>query len=705
MFDYENLRVIFSFDGVYLFAGALLLGVWTFFYYRKTLPPVSKSLRISLMFLRFSALFLILLLFFNPKAEYETTTEIKPRIDFFIDNSASIAVEDSSRTVEKLRNFIRKIEAAKNFSAHVFFFDNSLQEPRREISTALNPKGAKTNLSNVFDKIIEDEDSLSSAVLVSDGVITSGENPAKKLREITVPVHVLALGNPETPPDIEIKKLSVNSVLYKRRAAPVQVTVFAKGDFKPRKTVIKLFENNRLKLQKSVEVVSGEVKKIEFQYVPQTTGKKRLSVKIDKIPDEKNTLDNKKSVSVEVLDKRKNILVVSDNPDFDITFIKQAIRSDTNFTVNDAIFFANTKSPDLARLREKLRITKAVFFIGYPAPGYNRKVFSVFRTALKSGLPYYLQIGKRTDIMAARELTSAFELTNKKIKETKIQPLVVNSSAPFFEGISFDNKTVSDLPPINAITNGLKFSPIFSVLLESALNGESLNKPLALYSNENGRKFIMLVDNVWKWKLQNSSPGNFDKFFVNIAKWLTSANNKRLFKLFTEKNFYEQTEGITIEAEVYNEFLEPVENAKITAKLISQNGREKELVFKEAGNGIYNAQLINLPPGSYTVYAETSVDGKSFSSSVNFDVIAVNVEKITAHRNTEFLKKIANETKGEYFDFDNYDDLLAYLSQNGNKEVIGKKHIFVFFPRQEFLFFIIFLFTLEWILRKRKGLL
>ena len=80
-----------------LFILAIIAGVATYYYYIKTIPPVSDKIRILLGLLRGSALFFILSLFFSPQLKLVWQNEEKPEIVFVIDRSASMGIADSNK--------------------------------------------------------------------------------------------------------------------------------------------------------------------------------------------------------------------------------------------------------------------------------------------------------------------------------------------------------------------------------------------------------------------------------------------------------------------------------------------------------------------------------------------------------------------------------------------------------------------------------
>ncbi len=707
MREAENLRFVFSFDTFWLFLGAVLIAASVYFYYKRTLPPLSLPWRIVFILLRFSALFSILLLFFAPKAEYKTTHLKKPRMVWFFDNSVSIMLSEEKDISEKLSEFARKLLLEdNNFENEIYLFGDSVKRVSPAKFVQINIRQRKTNLENVIKKILEFEDSVSAVTIITDGAITNGANPVPLLKEITVPVNILALGEKNPPPNIEIKSVKTNSIAYVGAKVPVETTVFAEGGFDAQNKTLLLFENGKQIDKKIIEIEPGKAAKVKFFYTPKKKGKVKLTVKIKGLADERNLLDNEKSANIEILEKRKNILLVSDNPNYDVTFVKQAILSDTNFTVSEAIFFSKEKQPAPHEIAQAIKNSKAVFFVGFPSIIRESGITKLFSDAIANGKPYFIELTENVNFSELRKITKAtrFEISGEP-KTAEAQVAATETPSPFFEGIGEKEALANSLPPITLITNSISYPKYFSSFLQASINGIPINNAAGLYGTTGqSRSVILLASNIWRWKLQNPDAGTFDKFIVNITKWLTANPRKKQFVLRINKNVFAQTDEIEITAQTYNEFLEATNEAKISAFLTSGNFT-KEIFFEPRNNGIFSAKLKNVFPGNYRLNAEAAINGKKIKASVSFKVTETDVEKSMAKRNTFLLKKIAAETRGKYSEFADKNLLLEKLRKEFGTEKIGKKHNFIFFPRQEFLFFIILLFTFEWILRKRKGLL
>ena len=126
---------------------AIIAGVYTFYYYKKTVPPVSNRLKIFLGLLRSISTFLILSLFFSPQLKLVWQNESKPQIVMAVDKSASMNItEDNQQRFAKatsISNFIQD-EIKNTNEVHTYFFD--IDTTSINDSITINPLSLKLPL-------------------------------------------------------------------------------------------------------------------------------------------------------------------------------------------------------------------------------------------------------------------------------------------------------------------------------------------------------------------------------------------------------------------------------------------------------------------------------------------------------------------------------------------------------------------------------
>ena len=112
MFGFEKIDLGFSFNSIFFFIGLIILAAYSFYVYRFTLPPVSKTKRILLIFLRSLALVLLLFIFFEPVLTLTKKNILTPINLFFFDNSKSITIDDVTNRREEIKSLIEQTKSA-----------------------------------------------------------------------------------------------------------------------------------------------------------------------------------------------------------------------------------------------------------------------------------------------------------------------------------------------------------------------------------------------------------------------------------------------------------------------------------------------------------------------------------------------------------------------------------------------------------------
>src|SRR3990170_6701607 len=104
MFGYEEINLQLSYSSLYFFIALILIGIYAFYVYRFTIPPVSRFKKILLVSLRTLALLTILFIFFEPVLSFTKKLILEPVNLIFIDNSRSVRIDDGTDRMNKVMN-------------------------------------------------------------------------------------------------------------------------------------------------------------------------------------------------------------------------------------------------------------------------------------------------------------------------------------------------------------------------------------------------------------------------------------------------------------------------------------------------------------------------------------------------------------------------------------------------------------------------
>ncbi len=708
MFGAENFSFSFSAGAGWIILGTLILLGFSIYYYRFTIPPVSSKLKTLLILLRFIALVSIFILLFAPELFLVKTLQVKPLNVVFVDNSNSMVRNDSIKTRERILSLLNDFQSAKNFDSKILLFDKSVNEVNLFSSDSLRFNGKATNYERLFNKIENVEDSASNIIIISDGNPTEGSVPTNFSEKISTPIFTVGVGDSILPPNVELGHIVTNHTVYKGEKTFVDVAVLSSG-IKSETGFVSLYLNGRFVEKKKILFTSDGFVKIRLSYKPVRIGINSLRIAVGKSESEKNFSDNIKQLYVRVLKKKKNVLLLTSSPDFDFEFIKRALLSDSNLVVKDFVKYSDKQSVSFGAIKQNVDSSDVLFLINFPTHETSEKIWSIVSAAIKNGKPFYLQVTAEADLSRISQLREELPFRFKSFTKSYFpaQPAVVMKADPIFSSSGIYSEDIwNNLSPVDYVKTNISISSAASTLLEIKKGNKRLNFPLLISAASPVKSFTLFADGIWKWKLKTdlNQIGFFDSFFVNSVKWLTNRKNEGRVKVYLSKSAYKKNESVFITAEVFDKLFNHSENAEVTG-IISNGEFRSKIIFRGRNRGLYETSVSNIPVGKYNVKVKAKIGDEVVSGKAKFSVERFDAEKINNPMNKNYLFTISNETGGKFYNIENAKKLVNTLDDESKVRVKKKIEEVDLFPSDYLLIFIIFTFSVEWILRKRKSLM
>lgn len=176
---------------------------------------------------------------------------------------------------------------------------------------------------------------------------------------------------------------------------------------------------------------------------------------------------------------------------------------------------------------------------------------------------------------------------------------------------------------------------------------------------------------------------------------------------FARRRIFAGSEAVEFTAQVYDENYRPMENAEVSLS-VSQKGQASQLTLTSLGNGRFEGAYDPLPEGDYTYTAQAVAGGQRVSEERgSFSVGGLNAEFQETRANKLILQQIAARTGGQYYDPQGLQRLLkdvAALPNFRQRDVSVAKQ-FELWNKSWMLAAVVALFSIEWFLRKRNGML
>jgi len=658
---------------------ALFLAVFQYIFKSKK----KSQLNYWLSFLRFLIFFFIFLLFINPSVKKETTETIKPNLLVAVDNSTSIKYKQQDKTVSE---FVQKIKADSElnskFKIEYYSFGLSLKT-----LDSLNFDKNQTDLSKPFtefSKIYKNYEN--PVILISDGNQTVGSNV--EFSNYTSPVYSFVVGDTTVIEDIYINQLNVNKFTLINNQFPVEVFVNYTGKKALLKKLIVSHRGKRVFTKELSFNKAESTKVVPFYLSAEEEGKQYYSVKIETLEKEQNTINNTKSFSVNVIEEKSKILILSSINHPDLGMFKKSIESNKQRSVT-------ILNPDI----EIDKISDYQMVILYQP---NNKFNKVIKEINNKKINYFIVSGVNTDWDFLNSIQNNFN--KKDASLTEYYHPVFNSNYA-----SFLNKDVgfSSFSPLEDQFGDVTFSVPFNSLLFYQIGTIKTEKPLlATFEKDSQKVGVLFGENSWTWRmnsfLDHKSFEPFDGFMANLIQYFSSnIKNKRLN--VTLNPLYFSSEIICVSANYLDENFNIDNRATIWFTVRNKNNSYLKKIPFSFSNNRFILELSNIPPDEY--FYTVSVENQDESISGNFKVLPFEVEQQFTQSNDKGLKMLSSKTGGRIYYNEQEKQLIEALNSENRFKSIQKVKI-VSIPLidwQWILGVIVFLLSLEWFTRKYFG--
>lgn len=675
IFSVEKITIIYI-----VLAVLLSIAIAFFQYFYKT---TRKSKRNNLLFaLRTLSLFLVFLLFINPQINTLETINNKPILNVLVDNSSSINFFNAKeKVISILKNFEESKEIQNKFDVQYFSFN---EEITVFSEYSLSFLGTQTNIHKAITSVNElQKKRLSATVLISDGNQTTGND----YQYITSKnkVFPVVIGDTTSYKDLQISQVNANKYNYIKNKFPVETLLYYEGK-ETTKATFSIQHAGKKIFSKKLEFSSSKpIQTVTTNLTSDKKGIQYYKTAISVIENEKNTKNNYKNFSVEVIDEQTKVLLISSFLHPDLGAIKKAIESDKQRKV------------DIAFIKDKnIKYTDYQFFILYQPNSFFKKVFEKIDTN------YLIVSGTKTNwnFLNAQNLGFKKEAINQKEAYTAVYN---NNFLPFSqENIHFD-----EFPPLDDVFGNVQLTNDAQTLLYQKYAGIQTKEPLLTTIEKNNQKYAVLFgEGIWKWRassfIQTQSFEVFDAFLGNLVQYLAS-NKKRKRLEVKNKHLYFANSPITISAFYVDKNYLFDARASLSIILTNNNSKEKKTLPFSLINNSYQVSIEGLSPAEYSY--EVVVENQKIKNYGKFKISDFKIEEQFTNANDKKMNSLAFRTKGSLFYADKINNLLTQLSEDASyytvQRSITKKQPLI--DWKWILFVIIILLSVEWFIRKIDG--
>jgi hypothetical protein len=715
----------------YVFVLASLCAAgFSFFTYRSTVPPVSPAKRYLLIALRASALTLLLLAICEPLLRIQRSSVSRPSVAVLTDNTLSMtlidAAGDREQALRKLLNSAAMAQLASAADLSLYSISPSLHSVTRD---SLRLTGATTDIDGALESVRKNKTGeLSAILLLSDGNYNLGSNPANSAERSRAPIFTVGIGDSSEQKDLAVGTIVTNTIAYVQSAVPMDVTIKASG-FRRRSIPVTLSDESKIIATEMVTLSGADSMgrlsqySVHFSFVPAEEGVRKYTVRVPALEGEVTARNNAKSVIIRVLKNKMRVLLLAGAPSADVSAVEQALRSDPNIDVSLYVQQSDgtlRRAAGDASFAAALSTAECLAMVGFPVaqtpPSIMRDVQSAATTR---ALPLFLVLSRTTDYSKLRSLERLLPFT---IPEVRALEQTVFASIPhgaqnhlLVETDGSDNASAwNKLPPIFAPLSPFSAKPEALTLATWRIQNVTISTPLILLRNAAQMKsYAVLGYGIYRWKLLAGASTETGAFFNGwisaVVRWLVTRESGNLVQVAPVKELFSRDERVDFTGQVYNESYRPIDNADVRLTVESISGKQRfEAALQPLGGGRYEGGLDMLPEGEYRYTASASNNGANVGTATGrFAVGDLSAEFSDTKMNKPLLQRVAALSGGLYADASSFDQLTrTLLAQPWMKPQTRSSFVeYEVWNLPLLLSIILLLVGIEWLIRKRSGML
>jgi len=338
---------------------------------------------------------------------------------------------------------------------HIFFGSEIYQELD---STSQADKTTDINQPIEYISDIYEGENLATSIVITDGIYNEGKNPIYSGYNHTSPIYSVALGDTTPIVDLSVKEVLYNQIGYLNDQTEIQIDVNAR-DCNNQRTLLrvnqrvgsgtKLIHEENIRIDSDVFFTTRSVT-LDLS----TVGLAEYTVSVSSLNSEQNKVNNRKTIYIDVLDARQNILILANAPHPDVATLKQILGNNKNYEISVSY---NTSEVDL---------NTADLVILHNLPSKKQSIKSILQRLDQLKTPRMVILGNQTVLSSLNSLQS--------IVNIKGQSGVSNDSEAVVTG-DFTNFNISDevvarvkrYPPLTSPFGEYSFGQSQQTLLQS----------------------------------------------------------------------------------------------------------------------------------------------------------------------------------------------------------------------------------------------
>lgn len=687
-------------------AGCIALAVWS--YWKVSLPNRQKALLITL---RAVAFILLLMVLFNPTFQRVGMEVVKHRVAVLMDNSLSSGLElgqyrgDSSYS--QARSVLADIDTTE-IKLLSFGFDRVLNPT---VSDSLALDGRETDIALAIGTVAEIERDARAIVLFTDGQFNAGRDPRFVADRLNQPLFIVGLGDSTRVRDLVLQDVIHPATAYKDTRVPIEIMI-ANDGFQGSTVEVRLQSGGATLETKTVNLRSERsVQSVPFEILLDTEGLRQFEAVVTPLDGEWTTRNNRFSFSIDVLDNRLRVLLLSFEVHPDVKVIQSVLDGDES-VVSRSLTWLNGDRFLGGALPANADTVDLVIVHGFPHGGIPNRVTDQV-LALMGQTSYVLAASPLFDpALAMRRLEGSIPLSLPPVNSPFEVGVIVNPTAREHPILNYEHPEYERAPRLFGHIRNLSPSPGAEMLLRASFRGADVQAPLLVVRTVGSRRTAVLnLFGYYVWSL-NSSPVLRDAvhdLLRNIVVWTATKPDDRLLAIDPVKRSFDSGDPV-----MFNAFLKDESGLQVADGVINldlrRTGDDETQTFtlQNDGLGKYSLDVGALPEGLYEFEAAAlrgsrEIDRRSGQFSVTESV----VEYANTQRNDALLRDLAVSTGGAFVTWEEADQIPGLLAQRPELQEPEQRQVAIdWYPYRNIGWFLLalLLLTAEWLIRRFSAM-
>lgn len=732
--------------GFLLLFPAVMLVLWAYRRDREHLRPLEARL---LPALRIALLALLLGCLVEPVVSYNAGSEEEAPVAVLVDTSKSMSIRDAQDGMTRLQSVLapwqgpeamaRRLE--RRVAVRYFAFDGSTRplEEARDLAD-LQPTGEMTLISEALASARGQTgtQAFTGFVLLTDGASQSTGAAAARAAQLGAPVYAVAVGGvvaaKELAADVAIAEISAERFMSLNAENEIGVSLTQRG-FDHQDLTVELLEEEQV-LDSTVLTLTDGAMEAMLRYVPDRLGKHNLVIRARPFPGEEIQENNWRGLTVLVEKRHLSVIYIEGTPRWEYKFVKRTLEADpavrfTGFIRGRSDLFVRQGGGEEdgafpSTAEEFAQYDTAI--IGDIAPSFfTADHFVALRDAvIDHGLGVLLIPGANTlrdggfgetalsDVLpcwpggdANRAAPSGYQ----------IELSAEGRNHPVFAGLESDLSAgrVPGLTNYVLLSDAGRGANVLARL--PAGSGRDGGKALCVAQRAGkGRSMSLAFDTTWHWQMgPTASAGTralHTRFWGQAVRWLADrqddTSKEMPFVAYASRDQYDPNEPVILYARLYTpaEASGSIVEPQVLATVRKPAGEllTTPLSLIAGSGGTYKATLNLDAPGAYVAEVTCRRGDESLGEdSARFFIGKTYGEFDVVAMDEQLLRALAFETGGAFYTADSTERLLDDLAEAAARHGLFVEHGLA--QSKTAYIALVVLASLEWFVRKRRGLM